>query len=30
MSKTGATVLHLHAQLVAGSDPEKPVITRVG
>jgi ATP adenylyltransferase len=30
MSKTGATVLHLHAQFVVGSDPAKPVITRVG
>lgn len=30
MSKTGATVLHLHAQLIVGSDPDKPVITRVG
>jgi ATP adenylyltransferase len=30
MSKTGATVLHLHAQFVVGSDPSKPVITRVG
>ena len=30
MNKTGATVLHLHAQFVVGSDPAKPVITRVG
>ncbi len=30
MSKTGATVLHLHVQFVVGSDPSKPVITRVG
>ncbi len=30
MSKTGATVMHLHAQFVVGSDPEKPVMTRVG
>ena len=30
MTKTGATVLHLHAQLIAGSDPDKPVMTRVG
>lgn len=30
MLKTGATVLHLHAQLIVGSDPDKPVITRVG
>jgi len=29
-SKTGATVLHLHAQIIVGSDPDKPVITRVG
>jgi diadenosine tetraphosphate (Ap4A) HIT family hydrolase len=29
MSKTGSTVLHLHAQLVVG-DGTKPVITRVG
>ncbi len=28
--KTGATVLHLHAQIIVGSDPDKPVITRVG
>lgn len=30
MNKTGATVLHLHAQLIVGSDPDKPVVTRVG
>lgn len=30
MSKTGASVKHLHAQFVVGSDPHKPVITRVG
>lgn len=30
MSKTGATVLHLHAQFVVGSDSTKPVVTRVG
>lgn len=30
MSKTGSTVHHLHAQLIVGADPEKPVITRVG
>lgn len=31
MSKTGSSVLHLHAQLVVGSgDPEKPVTTRIG
>lgn len=30
MSKTGATVLHLHAQFIVGADPEKPVFTRVG
>lgn len=30
MEKTGATVQHLHAQFVVGSDPDKPVITRVG
>ncbi len=29
MSKTGSTVLHLHAQLVVG-DGTNPVITRVG
>jgi len=29
MSKTGSTVLHLHAQLVVG-DGKNPVITRVG
>ena len=30
MNKTGATVKHLHAQFVVGSDPTKPVLTRVG
>lgn len=30
MKKTGATVMHLHAQLIVGKDPQKPVITRVG
>ena len=31
MSKTGSTVMHLHAQLIVGSgDDEKPVMTRVG
>lgn len=30
MNKTGATVLHLHAQFIVGNDPTKPVITRVG
>ncbi len=30
MKKNGATVLHLHAQYIVGSDPEKPVLTRVG
>ncbi len=30
MSKTGSSVLHLHAQLIGGSDKDKPVITRVG
>ena len=30
MTKTGGTVSHLHAQLIVGSDPKKPVITRVG
>ncbi len=30
MKKNGATVLHLHAQLIVGSDPDKPVMTRVG
>lgn len=30
MEKTGGTVLHLHAQFIVGSDPQKPVITRVG
>jgi diadenosine tetraphosphate (Ap4A) HIT family hydrolase len=30
MTKTGSTVLHLHAQLIVGEDPNKPVITRVG
>lgn len=30
MKKTGSTVLHLHAQFIVGSDPDKPVLTRVG
>lgn len=30
MKKTGSTVLHLHAQLIVGSHPDKPVMTRVG
>jgi diadenosine tetraphosphate (Ap4A) HIT family hydrolase len=30
MSKTGSSVLHLHAQLIVGADKDKPVITRVG
>lgn len=31
MSKTGSTVLHLHAQLIVGSGKaEEPVMTRVG
>lgn len=30
MSKTGSTVLHLHAQLIVGADSDKPVMTRVG
>jgi len=30
MSKTGSTVAHLHAHFIVGSDPDKPVITRVG
>ena len=30
MSKTGSSVLHLHAQLIVGSDKDRPVITRVG
>ena len=30
MEKNGATVLHLHAQLIIGSDVDKPVMTRVG
>lgn len=30
MSKTGSTVLHLHAQLIVGKSPDKPVMTRVG
>ena len=30
MSRTGSTVKHLHAQFIVGSDPAKPVITRVG
>jgi len=30
MSKTGSTVLHLHAQFIVGADADKPVITRVG
>ncbi len=30
MTKTGSTVLHLHAQFIVGSDPDKAVITRVG
>lgn len=31
MSKTGSTVLHLHAQLVVGNgNPDTPVMTRVG
>ena len=30
MKKNGATVLHLHAQYIVGSDPDKPVMTRVG
>jgi diadenosine tetraphosphate (Ap4A) HIT family hydrolase len=30
MKKTGASVLHLHAQFVVGSDSSKPVVTRVG
>ncbi len=30
MKKTGGSVAHLHAQLIVGSDPDKPVLTRVG
>lgn len=30
MSKTGATVFHLHAQFVVAEDPTKPVLARVG
>ncbi len=30
MSKTGSSVLHLHAQLIVARDKNKPVITRVG
>jgi diadenosine tetraphosphate (Ap4A) HIT family hydrolase len=30
MSKTGATVLHLHAQFIVGKDKDKPILTRVG
>ncbi|MFT5850022.1 MAG: diadenosine tetraphosphate (Ap4A) HIT family hydrolase [Patiriisocius sp.] len=30
MANTGSSVLHLHAQFIVGSDPEKAVITRVG
>lgn len=30
MHKTGATVLHLHAQLVAGKDADTPVVARIG
>jgi diadenosine tetraphosphate (Ap4A) HIT family hydrolase len=30
MEKTGATVMHLHAQFIVGESPEKPVLARVG
>lgn len=30
MNKTGATVLHLHAQFIVGNKPDKPVLVRVG
>ena len=30
MLKTGSSVSHLHAQFIVGSDPEKPIMTRVG
>jgi diadenosine tetraphosphate (Ap4A) HIT family hydrolase len=30
MTKTGATVMHLHAQFIVGESKDKPVMARVG
>lgn len=30
MEKTGATVMHLHAQFIVGNTQDKPVLVRVG